>query len=106
MNSIYKIVITNSAKEDIKEAAKWYNRQKKGLGKQFLTYVKEKVFSLKTNPFICQNRYSRIRTAVLKHFPYMLHYYVDEIQNLIVIIAVFHTSRNPEIWNDRIEENE
>ena len=31
----YKAVISDSAKADIKEAANWYNKQQKGLGKRF-----------------------------------------------------------------------
>jgi hypothetical protein len=39
-----------------------------------------------------------VRTAVLDVFPFMIHYLIDEPGKKIVIIAVLHTSRNPEIW--------
>jgi len=31
-------------------------------------------------------------------FPFMAHYNVDESNKTIIIAAVLHTSRNPEIW--------
>jgi len=36
---MYKTVILPLAKEDIRESAKWYNKQSEGLGKKFTTEV-------------------------------------------------------------------
>jgi hypothetical protein len=38
---MYKTVILPLAKEDIQEAAKWYNKRQNGLGKRFTTEVRE-----------------------------------------------------------------
>jgi hypothetical protein len=40
---MYKSIILPLAKEDVREAAQWYNKQQKGLGKRFTTEVREKV---------------------------------------------------------------
>lgn len=40
---MYKSTIIPPAKEDIKETALWYNKKKTGLGKRFITQIREKV---------------------------------------------------------------
>ena len=45
-----------AAKEDIREAAKWYNNARKGLGKQFTARIRERLTDLRKNPLICQVR--------------------------------------------------
>jgi len=101
MNFEYSSITTEAAQQDIEESFKWYNNQKKGLGNQFINRIRAKVARLKQNPFIFQIRYSQIRTAIIDQFPFLIHYYIDEIQKQIVVIAVLHTSKNPEIWNER-----
>lgn len=95
---MYKTIILPIAKQDILEAAEWYNSKQKGLGKRFTTTVREKVKFLKSEPFAIATRYVQTKTAVLDVFPYMIHYSVDNNKKLIVILAVLHTSRNPDIW--------
>lgn len=95
---MYRLVILPVAKQDIKEAASWYESKQKGLGKRFVLHVREKLNSLKKHPYNFVNRYDETRTAVFDVFPFMAHYNVDESGKTIIIAAVLHTSRNPEIW--------
>jgi plasmid stabilization system protein ParE len=39
------------------------------------------------------------RRALLKRFPYAVYFAVDN--EIIVVLAVFHTSRDPESWRRR-----
>lgn len=98
---MYKSVILPLAKEDILEAAKWYNKQQNGLGKKFTAEVRKKVNFIRQNPKASVVRYDDVRTAVLNIFPFMIHYIIDEANKTIVIISVFHTSREPKIWKKR-----
>ena len=98
---MYKSIILPLAKQDIREAATWYNKKQKGLGKRFTAEVREKVRFIKQNPAACNERYNTVRTAVLKVFPFMLHYTIDERNKTILISAVLHTYRNPDIWKNR-----
>ena len=98
---MYKSIILPLAKEDIREAAKWYNKQQKGLGKRFTAEVRENVHFIRQNPKASNVRYNNIRTAVLNVFPFMIHFTVDEKNKTIIVTAVLHTSRDPEIWEKR-----
>jgi len=98
---MYKSIILPLAKEDIREAAKWYNKKSQGLGKRFTSEVREKVRFIKQNPTASNVRYDNVRTAVLDIFPHMVHYIVNEANKTVVVSAVLHTSRDPELWNTR-----
>jgi len=95
---MYKAVILPLANHDIKEAALWYNNEQPGLGKRFTTQIRQKIKLIKDDPELAPVRYDNIRTAVLDVFPFMIHYSIDHSLKLIVISAVLHTSRNPDIW--------
>ena len=99
---MYKIRISGLAKEDQREAARWYNKQMKGLGSQFMNRIRERVLDLEKNPFIFQIRYSNIYTAVVRQFPFMIHYTIVKFNKTVDIIAILNTYRNPEIWKNRI----
>jgi plasmid stabilization system protein ParE len=98
---MFKVVILPQAKKDIHEAAQWYHTKQPGLGKRFTGEVRSKVNFIERNPMACAKKYDDVRTAVLNIFPFLVHYTIDEIKNVIVISAVLHTSRNPNIWENR-----
>lgn len=101
---MYKSIILPLAKEDITNADLWYEEKQIGLGKRFTQQVREKVYFIKENPKACYIRYDNVRTAVLNMFPFMLHYIVDENNKTLVISALLHTSRNPDLWKKRGEK--
>lgn len=98
---MYKPIILPLAKQDIREAADWYNTKQKGLGKRFTKAVKDKVYYICQNPEAIAIRYGTVRTAFLDIFPFLIHYSKDDRQKTILISAVFHTSRNPDLWRTR-----
>ena len=99
----YKSVILPTAKEDLREAAKWYNKARSGLGKELVARFRERLAELRANPLTCQIRYSEVHTALVEQFPYMIHYYVDQQNKTIVIISILHTSRDPKVWDERLK---
>ena len=98
---MHKSIILPLAKEDIREAAQWYNKQRPGLGKRFTNEVRESVQFIKQNPTACNIRYDQVRTTVLIVFPFMIHYTIDEDNKTVIISAVLHTSRDPLEWEKR-----
>jgi plasmid stabilization system protein ParE len=98
---IAKIVISENADFDLNEITEWYNGINKKLIWIFLKDFKEKVKYISENPLSCEIRYENFRIAYLKKFPFGIHYFYNEQKNIIEIYSVFHTSRNPEQWNNR-----
>jgi plasmid stabilization system protein ParE len=98
---MYKSIILPLAKEDVREAALWYGKRQEGLGKRFTAEAREKVHFIRQNPKASNVRYDSVRTAVLNVFPFMVHFTIDEKNKTIIISAVLHTSRDPELWKNR-----
>jgi hypothetical protein len=97
----YKIKIDKDALIDIQEIIDWYNCELQGLGSRFHKQTVIQINALKKNPFIHATRYDVIRCAVVKKFPFMIHYVINESEKTVAVFAVIHTSRNPKIWEAR-----
>lgn len=97
----YKLKIDVDAFNDILETSEWYEIQLKGLGFRYKAQVKRQINSLKKNPYLYSIKYDAIRCRKIEKFPFLIHYLVDEELKLITVFAIFHTSRNPEIWKKR-----
>jgi plasmid stabilization system protein ParE len=95
----YKIVIIEEAKLDFKEAFEWYKNIQPKLGERYKNSFKESLKIIKSNPLLFQIRYNDSRVALIENFPYTIHFNI--YVNRIVIKAIFHTSRNTEIWIER-----
>jgi hypothetical protein len=97
----YKIQIDEEALQDIQSAINWYNEQSEGLGSRFLKQIKLQINSLKLDATIYANRYSNVHCMLIKKFPFMVHYMIDNTNFTIQVFAVLHTSRNPKIWEKK-----
>ncbi len=97
----FRVIIDSDALQDIQEATDWYNLQVEGLGSRFQKQVKFQIDSLKNDALIYTNRYSDVRCMLIKDFPFMLHYIIEESVSSIIVFAVIHTSKNPKIWEER-----
>ncbi len=91
MSSLIKL--TEEAKEDIRQAAEWYNEQKNGLGDLFLHQLNESLISIQRNPGSFKKIYRQLRQTAIKKFPYVVLDKTDN--NAILIYCVFYTSRDP-----------
>ena len=96
----YSITIANAAEDDIQAAFMWYEEQQARLGSLFAEKVHQAVDSIQRNPFKTQIRYGNTRVFFLDKFPYGIHFQVEEEHNTILIVAVFHTARDPRHWED------
>lgn len=97
-----KIKYAVFVKDDINEAVSWYNKNQKGLGTSFLKNVKEKINFIAQNPESIQLRYENVQMAVVKTFPYTIHFQYSKQENTLHILGVFHTSLSPDKWTKRL----
>jgi plasmid stabilization system protein ParE len=93
----FSVIIDPRAIQDIQKAIDYYDEQQTGLGRKFESSLNKYIMSLEENPFF-SIRYDHVRCLPLKKFPYTVHFSVDEAQQSITILAVFHTAINPKKW--------
>ena len=97
----YKFVNRPAARKNIRDAVNYYKAISPNLAKQFLFRLQEAKVYIARSPLGFQIKYNRVRTLLLKQFPYHIHYFIDDYKQQIVILAVVHAYRNPEDYSNR-----
>lgn len=85
---------TERAKNDIESAFAWYERQRRGLGFDFLDCIEISVKSILENPEMYQIFYSNFRGCVIRRFPFSIFYTIEDKE--IVVHSVFDNRQDPE----------
>ena len=92
----YKILVTPAASKQIEEAVAYYVRHaSKKVALKFLQDYKKAVADiLKVRYF--QVFYLNFRGRMMRTFPYVVFYTIDEEQQVIIVKAVFHAAQHPD----------
>lgn len=89
-----KLRYTSRAKDDIELAFVWYERQRQGLGYEFLNCVESSIQLILENPKIYRVYYSRFRGCVIRRFPFSVFYTIEN--NEIIVHSVFDSRQSSE----------
>ncbi|PCH59906.1 MAG: recombinase [Gammaproteobacteria bacterium] len=89
-----KLRYTERAKDDIELAFVWYERQRRGLGFEFLDCVENAVKPIKVSPEIYMMVHSNFRRSVIRRFPFSVFYTIETTE--IVVHSVFDNRQDPE----------
>ena len=84
---------TERAKEDIELAFQWYERQRRGLGFEFLDCIEISLNSVLRYPEMYEKCHSNYRRCIIRRFPFSVFYTVEE--EGIVIHSVFDNRQDP-----------
>ena len=93
------IVFRRAARAEFDDAADWYEQRQTGLGTALTAAVQRVLDQIAAHPYFYPQVYQDVREALVSNYPYYV-YYRDEHSRL-VILSVFHTARNPSIWQGR-----
>jgi toxin ParE1/3/4 len=88
------------AQAEFDEAFDYYEGQRAGLGVAFVERVQEVFDRISNHPLIHSVALADVRRALVARFPYVVYYRPHD--DRIEILAVFHTSRDPSIWQARV----
>ncbi|MBT9612948.1 MAG: type II toxin-antitoxin system RelE/ParE family toxin [Burkholderiales bacterium] len=81
------------------EATAWYESKRSGLALEFMTEIDRCVSLASEQPLQFAVVSQDIRRVVAKRFPYSVCFRAE--QHHIVVLAVFHSHRDPAIWRAR-----
>ena len=88
-----------SAREELNEAAAFYEARVPGLGEVFLDDVDRAIETIRERPRIGAPTGPRFRKLLLHRFPFSL-IYADRGEELL-IVAVAHQRKRPGYWRGR-----
>jgi len=89
-----KLRYTDRSKDDVELAFAWYERQRRGLGFEFLDCVEAALQNIIDFPEMYQIRYSCFRCCPIRRFPFSIFYTIDA--NELVVHSVFDNRQDPE----------
>lgn len=96
---MYQIDFKSEVSYDIKAAYDWYEKQRSGLGENFLLALEESYAKIKREPKLYQLIYKSVRRKLIQRFPYGIFFIIEDKK--IIVIAIMHTKRNQSSWNRR-----
>jgi plasmid stabilization system protein ParE len=88
-----QLVFLTEARVEFDAAVDWYEERRAGLGARFALAVEAAVERIAKNPKMHAVVLEDARKAVVRGFPYCVYY--REEGDKVVILSVFHTSRDP-----------
>jgi plasmid stabilization system protein ParE len=95
----FSVVFRRLAKREFDDAVSWYEDRREGLGREFSVAVERLLEKIALSPNQFASLRGNIRRAVLKRFPYSIHFVVED--NRILVLAIFHARRDPEHLEER-----
>ncbi|MGA2182701.1 MAG: type II toxin-antitoxin system RelE/ParE family toxin [Bryobacteraceae bacterium] len=95
-----RLVLAPDAELDIAEAYVWYETRRVGLGEEFLNSVDACMERIRRQPAIYPVVHEAYRRALIRRFPYAVFF--EYAETTATVYAVFHTSRDPEKWRQRL----
>lgn len=93
------VTFHRAASAEFIEASGWYEAKRVGLALEFIAEIDRCVSLASQHPLQFAVVHADVRRIVANRFPYSV-YFRDE-KHRIVVLAVFHGSRDPAIWQAR-----
>jgi plasmid stabilization system protein ParE len=90
-----RLVLRRVAEKEFDDSIAWYESRREGLGREFRPAIEQYFDRIADNP----KRFPKIRgevrrAVILRRFPFVIHFLIEAER--IVVLSVFHTSREPE----------
>lgn len=96
----FKLELHETAEEELWEAVDYYDEKRNRLGKEFARELQTVMKNVREHPARFPKVKGNIQKAVLSRFPYNIIFEVRG--DLVFVLSIFHTSRNPKIWQERV----
>ncbi len=96
----WSISFLRAADNEYVKAAQWHEDQRAGYGGRLIDAVEATILAIKDDPHRVAVEHEDVRVAPVIKFSYCI--YDRIVADRIRIVSVFHTSRDPQIWQRRV----
>ncbi len=94
-----RFVFRRGVRGEIVAARDWYDKQRDGLGDEFVECVEVALDQIERMPTAAPLVLQDIRVKLVDRFPYVIYYRIKT--DFVRVLAVVHTRRDPEVWRNR-----
>jgi plasmid stabilization system protein ParE len=95
----YRVLLRTEARDDLNEAASWYEERRSELGGEFLDEVRVALERISIAPLSYPAVYRGLRRSLVRRFPFAIYFRPGE--QVVTVVAVMHGSRSPTAWQVR-----
>lgn len=95
------LTIRRIAKQEIRQAKRWYSLISPALGHRFVTELDGALNKIEEAPERYALYYGEVRRALCSTFPYALFFVSDS--KGVTVLAFQHQHRHPAAWMDRLK---
>ncbi len=92
----FKYFLRPQAQDEFEESLLWYLDRSISTSENFINQLENTFDRLCKNPFLGKCTYRNFYEIKIKKFPFNVVYFIEEANNQIVIVSIFHDKRNPE----------
>ncbi len=96
------LLVRPEAKQDVVEAAQWYDSKKIGLGVEFVDEIDAALDRVARGPKMYAAVYRDLRRSLVRRFPYAVYFAIRGTS--VIVMAVLHQRRNQDILSERLED--
>ena len=93
------VILDPEARDEFDEGYDYYESRRAGSGESFADAVQIVLDRIGEMPQLHRAVFGKVRRAVIQGFPYCVYY--REEATRVRAISVFHTKRDPNIWQSR-----
>lgn len=93
------LILLPRAEAELFDAALWYENEREGLGQRFEQDFDQVAARIQKAPSQFPKIEEQVRRALLRRFPYAVFFTVEVDE--VVVLAVLHQHRSPDIWRSR-----
>ena len=94
------VVFLRAARTEYDDAIDWYEARQVGRGARFSAAVGRVLTRIADQPQLYAEVFDTVREAPVARYPYCVYYREEAGQ--LVVLSVFHTSRDPSVWQGRV----
>src|SRR5438552_12684115 len=88
---IRRLIVRPEAEAELLDAAQRYQRQREGLGVEFLSALDLTFDAIRQRPTWFPFAHADVRRALVKRFPYAVYFLLDSRK--VTVVAIRHTAR-------------
>jgi toxin ParE1/3/4 len=94
------LAFRRASQAEFGDAVEWYDNRRRGLGVDFASAVQRILDHITAHPDLYPEVFEDARAALIPGHPYCVYYREEPGQ--VLVLSVFHTSRDPSIWQQRL----
>ena len=93
------VTLRRLAQAEFDDAADWFEARSTGDGPAFTAAVRAVLDRIEADPLRWPEVYGSVREAPVAGYRYAIYYRIEPRQ--VSVLSVFHTSRDPGVWQSR-----